>query len=50
MRSVKFLVDADRHASFKRCVGIIRSFGFDGEDVRDIEEDLYDEDILTNLF
>ena len=25
-------------------------FGFDGEDVRDIEEDLYDDDILTNLF
>ena len=47
MRSVKFLVDADMPRS---SVGIIRSFGFDGEDVRDIEEDLYDEDILTNLF
>ena len=33
MRSVKFLVDADMPRS---SVGIIRSFGFDGEDVRDI--------------
>jgi uncharacterized protein (DUF433 family) len=40
--SVKFLVDADMPRS---SVGIIRSFGFDGEDVRDIEEDRYDEDI-----
>ncbi len=47
MRSVKFLVDADMPRS---SVEIIRSFGFDGEDVRDIEEDLYDDDILINLF
>ena len=43
MRSVKFLVDADMP---RASVGIIRSFGFDGEDVKAIEEDLYDEDIL----